>query len=191
MASAGDSIEFRMVGYTDTTLSVRQLKALDFRVPMKERVYRLRQVRVRGTRPRSFAPAEPSRDPYVGYRSVKPSGRTRAKDEMGLGAGQNGGAAVTGAVTAFANLFNKKEHQREKIRQLKEQEEERKYYKALYDYWFDKEIVAEITGLSGLELNRFLKFCKPSLAFLEEATEYEIITTIQRYHRQYRNIHKY
>lgn len=194
MASAGDSLEFRMVGYIDTTLSFQQIKALNYKIPLQERVYKLRQVQVMGNRyQRPFAPAEPSSDPYVGYRSVKPSGRSRQKDKIGLGAASTAGVgtSVSGGVTAFANLFNKKEKQREKIRQLKEEQEQKEYYQALFDYWFDKEIVAEITGLKGSELNRFIKFCKPSLAFLEQATEYEIITTIQKYHRQFQNVHKY
>ena len=192
MATPGDLLEFRMVGYIDTILSVQQLKALNYRVPLRERVYKLRQVQVTGNRyQKPFAPAEPSSDPYVGYRSVKPSGRPREQDKIGLGSGANGGAAITGGITALANQFNNKEKQREKIRELKKQDEEKKYYQALFDFWFDKEYVAEITGLKGAELNRFIKFCKPSLTFLEEATEYEVINAIQKYHRQYQNINKY
>jgi hypothetical protein len=188
----GDSLEFRMIGYVDTTMSFSQAKAIRFIIPLKERVYQLRQVDVRANRFKTpFAPAEPSKDPYVGYRSVKPSGRSRQKQEISAGPAEGMGVAVTGALTALANKFNKNEQQRERIRQLKEQDEIKKYYKALFEYWFDKEFVAEITGLSGTELNRFIKFCKPSLTFLEEATEYEVITAIQKYHRQYQNINRY
>lgn len=194
MASSGDSMEFRMVGYVDTTLSLQQITALRFRVPLRERVYKLRQVQVTGSRyQRPFAPASPSTDPYVGYRSVKPSGRLRQRDEISLGGSSMGGAgaSVVGGVTALANQFNSKEKQREKIRELKAQEEQRKYYQALFGFWFEKEYVAGITGYKGAELNRFIKFCKPSLKFLEEATEYEIITAIQKYQRQYTNINQY
>ena len=191
MARMSDSIEFRMIGYVDTVLNVYQLADLNYQVPMRERVYQLRQFNLRGNRQtQAFAPAAPSKDPYVGYRSVKPSGRSRQEDKIGLGYGETG-AAVTGAVTAFANLFNSKHKQREKIRALQEKQNEEKYYQALFDYWFDEEIVMEITGLSGLELKRFLAFCKPSLTFLEEATEYQVILAIQRYHRQFKNINRY
>ena len=191
LAAPGDSLEFRMIGYIDTTLSYAQVKALHFKVPLKERVYRLRQVNVQANRFRKpFAPEKTPDDPYLGYRSVKPSGRSAQKQEVGA-APIPGGVAVSGAITALANKFNKKEQQRERIRQLKEQERMKKYYKALFDYWFDKEIVQEITGLSGTELNRFLKFCSPSLAFLEETTEYEAIMAIQDYYRKYRNINRY
>lgn len=190
-AMPGDSLEFRMIGYIDTTLSFAQAKAIDFVIPLKERVYRLRQVDVKANRFKTpFAPAEPSKDPYVGYPSVKPSGRSRVEDKISASPAE-GGVAISGAVTALANKFNKKEKQRVRIRELKEQDRIKQYYNALFDFWFDKEIVAEITGLSGPELNRFLKFCRPSTAFLEEATEYEIITAIQKYHRQYQNINKY
>ena len=191
LAAAGDSVEFRMVGYVDTTLSFQQIKALHHKIPLRERVYKLRQVDVRANRLKTpFAPAEPSKDPYVGYKSVKPSGRPRQQDEMSFGPTE-GGVGITGGVTALANLFNDKEKQRIKIRELKEQARQKEYYKALFEFWFDKEIVSEITGLKGAELNRFLKFCNPSLAFLEEATEYQIITAIQKYHRRYLNVNRY
>lgn len=191
LAAPGDSLEFRMIGYTDTTLSYAQVKALRYNIPLKERVYKLRQVNVQANRFRKpFAPEKTPDDPYLGYRSVKPSGRSAQKQDIGI-APAEGGFAVSGAITALANKFNKKEQQRERIRALKEQERMKKYYKALFDYWFDKEIVQELTGLRGTELNRFLKFCSPSLAFLEEATEYDAIIAIQEYYRKYRNINRY
>lgn len=190
-AAPGDSLEFRMIGYTDTVLSYAQTKALDFVIPLKERIYKLRQVEVRGehlTEP--FAPETTPDDPYFAYPSVRPSGRPRQEDKIELSGGM-GGTGVTGAVTALANKFNKKEKQRQRIRQLKEQERLNQYYQALFEYWFDKEIVQEITGLEGRELNRFLKFCNPSLAFLESATEYEAIMAINRYFEKYQNINRY
>lgn len=191
MAKAGDSLEFRMIGYIDTTLSFSQAKAMNYIIPLSERTYRLRQVNVRANRFKEpFAPAEPSKDPYVGYRSVKPSGRSPQVNKIGASPVE-GGVAVSGAITALANKFNKKEQQRERIRQLQAQDERKKYYKSLFEFWFEKEFVAEITGLRGNELNKFIKFCKPSLHFLEEATEYEVILAIQKYHRQYVNIHHY
>lgn len=192
LAAPGDSLEFRMIGYTDTTLSFSQLKEVNNLVPLKERVYKLRQVDVRANRlKKSFAPEETPDDPYLGYRSVKPSGRPAQEQKVGLGSGMNGGTAIVGGLTALANKFNKKEKQRERIRQLKEQDRIRKYYKALFEYWFDEEIVQEITGLQGTELKRFLKFCNPSLAFLEKTTEYEAIRGIQEYYRKYRSINRY
>lgn len=191
LAAPGDSLEFRMIGYTDTTLSYSQLKERNNLVPLKERVYKLRQVDVRANRlKKPFAPEKTPDDPYLGYRSVKPSGRSAQKQEIDV-APAEGGIAVTGAVTALANKFNKKEKQRERIRQLKEQDRIRKYYKALFEYWFDEEIVQEVTGLKGTELKRFLKFCNPSLAFLEKTTEYEAIRAIQEYYRKYRSINRY
>ena len=191
MALLSDSIQFRMIGYVDTTLSISQLRNIKYQLPLKERVYTLKQLNVRASRfKQPFAPAEPSKDPYVGYRSVKPSGRSRQEDKISVGPAE-GGFAVSGAITALANKFNKKEKQREKVRALKAKENEEKYYKALFEYWFDPEIVTDLTGLTGSELKRFLNFCKPSLAFLEEANEYQVILAIQRYHRQYQNVNRY
>ena len=190
-ALPNDSIQFRMIGYVDTTLSVAQLKKINYQLPLKERVYKLKQLNVRANRyKQAFAPAEPSKDPYVGYRSVKPSGRSRTEDKISIGPAE-GGFAVSGAITALANKFNKKEKQREKVRALKAKENQEKYYKALFEYWFDPEIVSEITGLSGPELKRFLNSFKPSLSFLEEANEYQVILAIQRYHRQYISVNRY
>jgi hypothetical protein len=179
-----DSLEFRMIGYRDTVISVTDLEKLGFVMPLYERIGVMKSVTVFGEGYKTFAPPKPSADPYIGYEMVKPSGREPVEQKVGLGYTGNG-AALEGAITAFANLFNKKHKQRERIRELQAQDRRKEYYNALFEYWFDEEFVTKLTGLEGRDLKKFLEFCRPSLQFLEEANEYDIIMAIWRYHDQY------
>ena len=183
-ASQSDSLEFRMIGYRDTIISVTDLESLGFVMPLYEKVGVLKTVTVLGAGYKRFAPPKPSADPYVGFEMVKPSGREPVEQKIGLGTTGNG-AALEGALTAFANLFSNKYKQRQKIRELQMRDRRQQYYDALFEYWFDEKFVTELTGLEGKELKRFLDFCKPSLQFLEEANEYDVIMAIWRYHDQY------
>ncbi|AHM60622.1 hypothetical protein D770_11825 [Flammeovirgaceae bacterium 311] len=186
-----DKIEFRMIGYHDTLLTVSQLRQLNYQFAMKERVVTLRPVTIRGQKQvyKPFAPPErKSDDPYVGYRSVKPSGLDPVDQKIGL-ATTGSGAALEGAITEFANLFSKKAKQRKKISALKERAREEEYYKALHDFWFDEEIVAELTGYKGRDLQDFIAFCNPTLKFMEEATEYQVILRIWHYQEQYEKMY--
>ncbi len=189
--SDNDKIGFRMIGYHDTLLTVSQLRQLNNVFAMKERVVTLKPVTIRGQKQvyKPFAPPEAkSDDPYVGYRSVKPSGLDPVDQKIGL-ATTGSGAALEGAITEFANLFSKKAKQRKKISALKERAREEEYYKALHDYWFDEEIVAELTGYKGKDLQEFIAFCNPSLKFMEEATEYQVILQIWHYQKQYEKMY--
>lgn len=189
-AAAGDSIEFRMIGYQDSLLAFTDFSKQGYVFAMKEKIVTLKPVTIRGERAyEPFAPPErKSDDPYVGYRSVRPSGLDPVEQKIDLATTGNG-AALEGAITQFASLFSKKEKQRKKIRALKEKAREEEYYKALYNYWFDSEIVAELTGYQGEELEKFLDFCNPSLKFLEETNEYQVILTIWHYQRQYDSLY--
>ncbi|WP_224999188.1 carboxypeptidase-like regulatory domain-containing protein [Cesiribacter sp. SM1] len=185
-AAPGDSIEFRMIGFENTRIAFSELEKKGFLLPMKERIVTMQAVTIRSPRQsyKQFAPEQKSEDPYVGYRSVKPSGLDPADQKIGLGT-TGSGAVLEGAVTEFANLFNKKEKQRKKIRELKAKDREEQYYKALYDYWFDEATVARLTGYKDKDLAEFIAFCKPTLSFLEETTEYQLILTIRQYQQQY------
>jgi hypothetical protein len=185
-----DKLEFRMIGYQDTTILVADFARMGYRFPMKEKVVVMRPAMVRTVRPdyKPFAPAEKSDDPYVGYRSVRPSGLEPVEQKIGL-ATTGSGAALEGAITEFANLFSKKEKQRKKIRELKTKAAYEEYYQALFQFWFDEKIVAELTGYRGGVLKDFLAFCKPSLKFLEETNEYNAILTIWKYQEQYERLY--
>lgn len=187
----GDSIEFRMIGYQDTRIAFADLEKRGFLFPMHEKIVTLKPVTIRSQQQnyKAFAPPEKkSDDPYVGYRSVKPSGLDPVDQKIGLATNGNG-AVLEGAITEFASLFSKKEKQRKKIRELKERAREEQYYQALHDFWFDEKIIAELTGYSGKELEKFISFCKPTLKFLEETNEYQAILAIWHYQKQYESLY--
>jgi hypothetical protein len=53
------------------------------------------------------------------------------------------------------------------------------------DFVFNKQLVKEITALEGDDLDRFMKFYRPSYSFLRSATEYEYLDYIKRSYKQF------
>ena len=100
---------------------------------------------------------------------------------LGTSSNPNGGAALEGALTGLANLFNKRAKQQKKIKALLEADKLADAAKAYDDFIkskFNVEVIQEATGLEGATLNRFVAYCKLSDTFVYQATEYELIVAI-------------
>jgi len=103
------------------------------------------------------------------------------KTTVGLGTSLQGGAALEGALTGLANLFNKRAQQQKRIAKLLEarkQQEAQAAYKQFIAEKFNQRIVAEATGLSGYKLQRFVTYCNFSDEFIYSASEYEMLAAI-------------
>jgi len=111
------------------------------------------------------------------------------KPTIGIGTnpGMQGGAALTGAVTAFANLFNKDFKQRKKLQEILAKEREQKRWEMHRNGLINnyKTIVSNVTGLQGKELDKFTKENIPPFHFLMNASEYELIVKIHDDFRAY------
>jgi hypothetical protein len=77
-------------------------------------------------------------------------------------------------VTALYMAFSKEGKQLRKYREVKEQEPSLK----IVDTKFNREVLANVTGLKGEELNEFALYCKLSDAFIIKASEYELVEKI-------------
>ncbi len=115
-----------------------------------------------------------------------PAGREHTVS-LGTSTKPEGGAALEGALTGLANLFNKRAQQQKRIAALLEARQNREAQKAYQDFIntkFNEEVVSEATGLTGSELNEFLNYCNLSNEFVYYATEYELLEAIfARYYR--------
>ena len=115
-----------------------------------------------------------------------PAGRKHTVS-LGTSTKPEGGAALEGALTGLANLFNKRAQQQKRIAALLEARQNREAqqaYKDFIDSKFNQKIVAEATGLSGDRLDEFLRYCNLSDEFIYYASEYELIEAIfARYYR--------
>jgi len=115
-----------------------------------------------------------------------PAGR-KTTVSLGTSTRPEGGAALEGALTGLANLFNKRAQQQKRIAALLEARQNREAqeaYKEFINTKFNEQVVAEATGLEGQELREFLNYCNLSNEFIYYATEYEILEAIfARYYR--------
>ncbi|GJM28117.1 MAG: hypothetical protein DHS20C17_07520 [Cyclobacteriaceae bacterium] len=115
-----------------------------------------------------------------------PAGRKHTVS-LGTSTRPEGGAALEGALTGLANLFNKRAQQQKRIAALLEAKQNREAQKAYQDFIstkFNQQVVAEATGLNGQQLDDFLQYCNLSNEFIYYATEYELLEAIfARYYR--------
>ncbi len=83
---------------------------------------------------------------------------------------------------------------------LSKKTRERWAFQALYanwqnekyiDYVFNKELVKKITYLEGEELDRYMKYYRPTYSFLRSSTEYEYLEYIKQSYRHFQQQQKY
>jgi len=84
--------------------------------------------------------------------------------------------AFTSPISYLANKFGQQAKQERHFEKQKIAFRRQKLINAKYN----KEIVANITGLYGDELDDFMHFCKPSEAQIEAASEYDMTLTINK-----------
>jgi len=105
----------------------------------------------------------------------------------------NASAAMTGYVTAFANLFNNHAQQEKKLAKIKE-EENRLQIEARKDQIiakrYGKENISNMTGLSQEDATRYKDEFPLSNRFVLEASEYEFLAVVMRNLRDYKFRHK-
>jgi hypothetical protein len=117
---------------------------------------------------------------------TRPAGREHTVS-LGTSTKPEGGAALEGALTGLANLFNKRAQQQKRIAALLEARknlEAQRAYREFINSKFNEDVVSEATGLEGQELNEFLDYCNLSDEFIYYASEYELLEAIfSRYYR--------
>ncbi len=117
---------------------------------------------------------------------TKPAGRKQTVS-LGTSTRPEGGAALEGALTGLANLFNKRAQQQKRIAALIEAQQNREAQEAYLEFInsrFNEDVVSEATGLKGTELREFLEYCNLSNEFIYYASEYELLEAIfSRYYR--------
>ena len=79
-------------------------------------------------------------------------------------------------ISAIYYRFNKREKSKRKFHELELKEKN----KDRYEFKFNRKLVHSLTGLDGIELNRFIIFCDFPDGFLLKSTEMEIIEAVQK-----------
>lgn len=131
-------------------------------------------------------PPDIYRDKPQSEPKTTPAGREHTVS-LGTSTKPEGGAALEGALTGLANLFNKRAQQQKRIAALLEAQRNREAQEAYQEFInskFNENVVAEATGLQGRQLKEFLEYCNLSDEFIYYATEYELLEAIfARYYR--------
>ncbi len=126
------------------------------------------------------------RDKPTSEPKTTPKGREHTVS-LGTSTKPEGGAALEGALTGLANLFNKRAQQQKRIAVLLEarrNREAQETYREFINSRFNEDVVAEATGLKGRQLEEFLQYCNLSDEFIYNASEYELLAAIfARYYR--------
>lgn len=179
-----DSLEIRMIGYADTLIAVSDIRLANNRIILAEKTYQLRQVDVTADKlTQPFAPEQRSDKPYMGYGSVRASGRSKDAEYRYGGlrkdsSSGNPGVSMGSGLGKLASKFNKDYQQRSRLAEVKEAAQARTEYQALYEKWFSLKRLKELTELEGSLLERFKNSLSPDQDFLLSASEYEIISYI-------------
>jgi hypothetical protein len=110
------------------------------------------------------------------------------KPTIGFGTSPQGGAALEGAITAFANLFNREFKQRQRLKDILEKEattnRNMEFRRQFENSYID--IAGKITGLNGTEFETFLELYMPDLDFLVYASDYDLAHRIYHDFRDFR-----
>lgn len=118
--------------------------------------------------------------------------KEKEKPAIGIGVAPGGGAALEGALTAFANLFNNEFKQRKKLKELYEQDKiqslvEQRERQLIENY---KDIARKATGLEKEEFRLFSELYMPDLDFLLAADDYQLTLKILQDFREFKYRYK-
>ena len=177
--SNADTLNFSAVGFQPQQLIVFPIAGIEHKIFMSQVTYELPGLVIYGK--------EAMEGFYDHNRIYNPNTRRTfdqkfPKPSIGL---TTGGAAVTGLFTSFANLFNSEFQQLKKLRDIKK--DEYPYFKRL-ELIHDRltpEYITQNTSLEREEVQTFLEFWEPSLGFMEEANDYQLLTEVQKQEAKY------
>jgi len=195
-----DTLVFTSVGFHDTELSFldstkseyNKLSVVMFSKtytlkPVDVYAYNLEEILKKKEEPVSMERSKPEQV----FEKKKPV----EKPTVGFGTDPygNAGASLQGGITALANLFNNDYQQRQKLKEILEQEEaERKIkeeQKRLSNRY--REAVKENTRLKKGDLNQFINLYHPTYQFLRKASLYDLAFIISEDYKEYRRKYKY
>ena len=191
-----DTIVFSSVGFEKQEFIVSEEKNYkDVEIILKPKIYTLKPVDIYAYDLNKILNKKEEK-PFTLERSQgKPLFEEKESEKgsaISLSPTESGGAALTGAITAFANLFNKEFKERKKLQEILEKEkmlnEIKKQKQQLVENYED--IAQKVTGLKGEDFKKFIKLHMPPFDFLQYANEYELIVRIHDDFKDFRYKYK-
>lgn len=169
-----DTITFSFVGYETYHFSVTdsiQTEEIEVKISLTSSLKELEEVTVH-----SFMTEQNFKDAVIAYNLPK---EKKVKQMAGFYYGPVkpvNAKAFTSPISFLVSKFGKQAKQERHFIKQKEIFEQQKYLSSKYN----KDIVANITGLNGDELDDFMHFCTLSDSVIEQATEYDMTLVINK-----------
>jgi len=190
VVSRSDTLKFSAIGFEDKfiTLTDSMPKKVYFMtIRLSPKAYMMEEVNVYAN------------DPMKGFR--KDTTRT-TKYYFSSGGGMNPAAgyknypAATGYITALANLFNRHYKQEKKLgkiiaKESGEMAEKNRYdsIRMVIDTRYNHLVVNRVTGLTGIQLNEFIRDYRPTDIFILTASDYDLVFQIANSYHAYQKKH--
>ena len=172
-ARTGDVLVAALQGYGVDTISIKNESTLLFY--LRRNSIQLQEVVVRDS---LKTPAEQLKQAQEEYNTIYTKGAV--KDVFTTG-GSNGGGGAGLSINALYNLLSKEG----KNARLLQKIIERDYRDAMIEYRFTRNLVNNVTGLSGTKLTDFKQQYKPGYYFILEANDYQLIQYIKKSYLSY------
>jgi len=172
-ARNGDVLVAALQGYGVDTISIKSESTLLFY--LRRNSIQLQEVVVRDT---VGTPAERLKRSQEEYKTIYSKGAV--KDVFTTG-GSNGGGGAGLSINALYNLLSKEGKNSRMLQKIIE----RDYRDAMIEYRFTKNLLSNVTGLSGAKLTDFKQQYKPGYYFILEANDYQLIQYIQKSYQSY------
>jgi hypothetical protein len=177
-AQPGDILIFNKQGYFADTLKVPANN--DMAIYLKPKAIMLKQVTIKDS---LLSPAQ--RLAKAREENSKAYGSLANHDLLSVGPGVGAGISID----AIWNLLSRSGRNATHLRKLIDLD----YRQDVIDYRFNKEFVAQVTGLKEPDLTRFMQRFRPSYYMVTAASDYEFIKYIKgnltRYQRNPRGIY--
>lgn len=192
-----DTLHFSSIGYTTTRIVFQDSSENNYKniqVKLRPITITLNPVEIRAYHLEEILNKNKPEDVSIIQEKPEPLFEEMEKVEkpaIGIGISP-GGATLEGAITAFANLFNKDFKQRKKLKQIieKETREKQREEAILLLEMGYTDVVKQVTGLTDEELQHFLQLYMPDLLYLVNASEYDLALKIYNDYREYRYKYK-
>ena len=175
----GDTLNFTAVGFRPVELIAYPVPGLEHKIYLSQVTYELPGLIIYGRNPMDgFF----DHDRLYNPQTEKTFREKFPKPSIGIAPG---GASVSGLITALANQFNSEYQQLKKLQKI--QKDEYPYFRRLelIDIRLTPEYIVQNTSLQREEVEEFLDFWRPSLEFIEDANEYELLTSVQEQEKKY------
>lgn len=170
-AATGDLIEVHMAGYADTSFRVRSLSE-QVHVRMKRSSVQLSEVTVRGMT--SYQKDSAARHDQYG----KELDRRPTKPQFVM----NGGVGANGLISSVAEKMSKKYKRNKAFRATFEADEQQRYI----DTKYTRQLVHDLTGLTGDDIPPFMNAYPMSYDFARAASDLEIKMWIRSNFKSYK-----